>query len=70
MAFAYFEDVNFFTALYWAVIRMATIGYGDVTPKSEAGRIVAMVASVAESQHLRPSFPSWLRTSYPHPSGG
>ncbi|CAI1492671.1 Kef-type K+ transport systems, predicted NAD-binding component [Thermococcus nautili] len=46
-AFAYFEGVDFFTAFYWAVITMATIGYGDVTPNTEAGRIVAMVASVA-----------------------
>ena len=35
------------TAFYWAVITMATTGYGDVTPKTEVGRIVAMVASVA-----------------------
>jgi len=45
--FSYFEGVDFFTAFYWAVITMATIGYGDVTPHTEAGRIVAMVAAVA-----------------------
>ncbi|MBP1911491.1 potassium channel family protein [Thermococcus stetteri] len=45
--FAYFEGLDFFTALYWAVITMATIGYGDITPKTEAGRVVAMVAAVA-----------------------
>jgi voltage-gated potassium channel len=45
--FVYFEGVDFFTAFYWAVITMATIGYGDVTPKTEAGKIVAMIASVA-----------------------
>jgi len=47
VAFSYFEGVDLFTAFYWAVITMATIGYGDVTPKTEAGRIVAMIASVA-----------------------
>ncbi|NJE05497.1 calcium-gated potassium channel protein [Thermococcus sp. M36] len=45
--FMYFEGVSFSTAFYWAVITMATIGYGDVTPQSWAGRAVAMVAAVA-----------------------
>ncbi|WP_367883151.1 ion channel [Thermococcus peptonophilus] len=45
--FAYFEGLGFFTAFYWAVITMATIGYGDITPQTEAGRVVAMVAAVA-----------------------
>jgi voltage-gated potassium channel len=46
LLFSYFESVDFSTALYWAIITMATIGYGDVTPKTEAGRILAMTASV------------------------
>jgi len=45
--FMYFENVDFYTAFYWAVITMATIGYGDVTPQTDAGRAVAMVAAVA-----------------------
>ncbi|NJE76658.1 TrkA family potassium uptake protein [Thermococcus sp. ES12] len=45
--FMYFENVSFYTAFYWAVITMATIGYGDITPQTEAGRAVAMVAAVA-----------------------
>ncbi|WP_297508373.1 ion channel [Thermococcus sp.] len=45
--FERFEGVDFFTAFYWAVITMATIGYGDVTPQTTAGRVVAMIASVA-----------------------
>ncbi|WP_457752301.1 potassium channel family protein [Thermococcus sp.] len=45
--FWYLEKVDFYTAFYWAVITMATIGYGDVTPHTSAGRAVAMVAAVA-----------------------
>jgi ABC-type amino acid transport substrate-binding protein len=36
--------------IYWAVVTMTTVGYGDKTPKTTAGRIVAvvwMLASVA-----------------------
>ncbi len=47
LLFAYFEGVGFYTAFYWAIITMATIGYGDVTPQTSAGRAVAMVAAVA-----------------------
>jgi voltage-gated potassium channel len=47
LLFAYFEGIDIFTAFYWAVITMATIGYGDITPQTEPGRIVAMVAAVA-----------------------
>ncbi|AFK21826.1 calcium-gated potassium channel protein [Pyrococcus sp. ST04] len=42
-----FENIDFFTALYWAVITMSTIGYGDITPTTEGGRVVAMIAAVA-----------------------
>ena len=36
--------------IYWAVVTMTTVGYGDKTPKTTAGRIIAvvwMLASVA-----------------------
>ena len=55
--FSHFEGVGFFTAFYRAVIPMATIGYGDVTPKTEAGRIVAMVAAVAVISTFRSYWP-------------
>jgi polar amino acid transport system substrate-binding protein len=34
---------TFRDGLYWAVVTMTTVGYGDKTPKSTAGRIVAVL---------------------------
>ncbi len=37
---------SFFEALYWACISLATVGYGDICPVTDAGRAVAMVSSL------------------------
>jgi voltage-gated potassium channel len=34
-------------AVYWAFVTVATIGYGDITPHSEAGRLVVYILIVA-----------------------
>jgi voltage-gated potassium channel len=37
---------NFFDALYWATVTLTTVGYGDVTPVTEVGRLISMISSL------------------------
>lgn len=37
------EIGNFGDAIYWAIISMTTTGYGDITPNTAAGRVVAAI---------------------------
>ena len=36
---------NFFEAIYWATAMLTTVGYGDIYPVTEAGRMVSIVSS-------------------------
>lgn len=37
---------NFFDALYWATVTLTTVGYGDLCPVTDIGRLVSMVSSL------------------------
>jgi voltage-gated potassium channel len=41
--FAIFEDAPIGDGLWWAIVTMTTVGYGDVFPVTPAGRIAASV---------------------------
>ncbi len=38
---------NFFDSIYWAMVTMSTVGYGDITPHTTEGRIVALTLIIA-----------------------
>ncbi len=37
---------TFFDALYWATTTLTTVGYGDIYPVSEMGRLISMLSSL------------------------
>lgn len=36
---------NFFDAIYWAVVSLTTMGYGDIYPVTVTGRIVTIFSA-------------------------
>lgn len=40
--FSYLEDWDYLTSLYFTVVTLTTVGYGDVSPKTDTGRFVVM----------------------------
>lgn len=43
LAFSVLENVNLLDALYWGVTTAVTVGYGDLSPSSGSGKIVAIL---------------------------
>lgn len=37
---------SFFDALYWATVTLTTVGYGDLCPATDIGRVVSMLSSL------------------------
>ena len=41
VAFHFVEKLSFVDAYYFCVVTLATVGYGDITPHTELGKILA-----------------------------
>jgi len=37
---------SFFDSLYWATVTLTTVGYGDLTPVTDVGRLISMLSSL------------------------
>ena len=37
---------TFFDALYWATVTLTTVGYGDMCPATDIGRMISMFSSL------------------------
>jgi voltage-gated potassium channel len=67
VGFATEENISIGNGIYWAITTMTTVGYGDVTPHTAAGKVIAvfvmlvgigfasLVIGAAAQQFLRPS---------------
>jgi uncharacterized membrane protein len=47
VGFALLEDRPPLEALYYVIVTMSTVGYGDISPATQAGRLLAIVIIVA-----------------------
>lgn len=41
------QDGGFWTGLWWAIVTATTVGYGDITPETVPGRVVAVLLMIA-----------------------
>lgn len=43
IGFKYFEDLSFFNSLWMTIISLLTVGYGDIVPETEAGKVFGVI---------------------------
>jgi voltage-gated potassium channel Kch len=45
--YIYFEKLGWFDAIYFTTITITTVGYGDITPQTTAGKVFTMLLILA-----------------------
>jgi len=46
LAMSYLENKSFGDALWWSIVTTTTVGYGDISPTSTAGRVIAVILMI------------------------
>jgi voltage-gated potassium channel len=59
IAFSLAENISIWDGWYWAVVTATTVGYGDVTPKTSAGHVIAVVVMLSTIPLLGAVFAMW-----------
>jgi voltage-gated potassium channel len=63
ICFAAVENLSVPTAIYWSVTTATTVGYGDVTPHTHVGRVIAVLVMLTVIPLFAATF-SLLTTSW------
>jgi len=62
-------------SVYWAITTMTTVGFGDITPKTDLGRLIASVmmligwgtlavpTGIVSAEYTSMRLPTWLATT-------
>lgn len=43
---SYLEDKSLADALWWSIVTVTTVGYGDISPATAAGRVIAVILMI------------------------
>jgi voltage-gated potassium channel len=62
-AFAYFEQKSFGDALWWAIVTTTTTGYGDISPVTLPGRLIASVVMLTAILFVLPLLIGYIATT-------
>lgn len=46
LSYHYYEGVSIFDGIYWANTTLTSVGYGDITPTTTGGKLVAMAVQI------------------------